>query len=62
MPIYSTCWYTILIVQAADILYVLNSYFLMDRWSISIPEQYAFQYADFNSYITEEVISYFNTL
>ena len=25
------------------------------RWSLPIPEQYAFQYSDYNCYITEEV-------
>lgn len=24
-------------------------------WSLPIPEQYAFQYSDYNCYITEEV-------
>ena len=32
--------------------------FFFSSWSLPIPEQYAFQYSDYNLYITEEVSSF----
>ena len=35
-----------------------NNVFFFSSWSLPIPEQYAFQYSDYNLYITEEVSSF----
>jgi len=36
----------------------VNNDFFFSSWSLPIPEQYAFQYSDYNFYITEEVSSF----
>ena len=36
----------------------VNNVFFFSSWSLPIPEQYAFQYSDYNLYITEEVSSF----
>ena len=41
--------------EVAEFVLTMSSFF---SWSLPIPEQYAFQYSDYNLYITEEVSSF----
>ena len=42
--------------EVAEFVLIMSSFF--SSWSLPIPEQYAFQYSDYNLYITEEVSSF----